>query len=283
MFKRIAVIAAVFIAACGSEKAPFDADAGPGIAPVGTVPVAAWANTGVANAKIAVKTSVQVFQPATQYDASTDTSVNLTCGDPACPTVNAACQNNVCGSMVPQNSIFFVRNVPATQATFQLPCDDRSYVVEVYGADAASKVLESHSATVTMASPCTAAITPTWSTKNFVAAPAASGLSYTIPSIYMGMEPPNNSFTVTVNGIGYPWSTSGWTLAATGLAAPTIRSTFATFVVPTAMAAPASFAFDGKFLLDASLTAGTDLSAGRWWIQVTDSKIPVAAGTVNLP
>jgi hypothetical protein len=281
--KRIALVVAVLLAACGTEKAPDDAGTGPVADPGSSIPFASFRNS-VATAKIAAKTLTQVFQPAAQYDASTDTTLPLACGDAACPTgPNATCRNTLCGLMVDQATLLFVRNVATPVADFKLPCDGRTYSVEVYGTDGTLKVLESHVASVTMTSPCTTAITPTWTTKDFVATPADAGISYTIPTIYMGMEAPNNDYTVAVNGIVYPWSRAGWSLAESTLAAPVVRGTLATFTVPPAMSAPASFTFNGKFLLDASLTVGDEANTGRWWIQVAGSTVPVAAGTVNLP
>ena len=294
MFKRVALVAAVLLAACGTEKAPQAGDgnpADPGTGGGGSVPFASM-QLDTSTVKVVLKTARAVFTPVTTYDGNTDTFLPVTC-TPATEATDCAaypgavCQNNQCAVLSYVATIFYVRNLTVPGTGFSVPCDGRTYTAEVYGGKAGATagtfdVTEAHvSAPFIMPAGC-AAPALSW-TSALPAGGSALLPSYTFPPIYVGLGPPFLTFSVTVNGLRYPWSGSDWTLTYAGqpAASPTAYTRgVATFDAP-ATAAPITFT--GLFRLDQSLLLAGESKTSWTLTRLSAPQTPVQAGGVPLP
>lgn len=285
MSKRIALVAAVVLAACGTEKAPVDpgSDAGSGAG----VPVASL-QSNTQTVKVILKTTSQVFTPVTQYEASTDTTTTVACSVVAdCAAVGGtACQGGICGNVGPRDVVFTSANLPRTQATFQVPCDGNSYTAELIGGDTTAApftVTERHVATITMPNPCPATpVTPAWASTIFTV-PLAAGIvpTFTVPPVYANMGAPNNFFTVVASNFGAPWASTGWTLSYTGQTGTTqVRGPLATLAAPTSNA---DITLRATVNLSSSLLS-TGEAANAWSFSFDLPAVtPIASGGVNIP
>lgn len=294
MFKRIALVAAVLLAACGTEKAPQAGDgnpADPGTGGGGSVPVASLqANTSTV--KVVLKTARAVYTPITRYDGALDDFFPVTC-TPATEATDCAdypgavCQNNQCALITYVPAIFYVRNFTVPATGFSVPCDGRTYTAEVYGGSAGVTagtfdITEAHvSAPFIMPAGCAA---PALSWTSALPAGVSTLLpSYTFPPIYVGLGAPFNTFSVAVSGLRYPWSGADWTLTYAGppvVSPTTYAGGIATFAVPATID---PITFTGLFRLDWSLLLAGESNTSWTVTRVSAPQTPVQAGPVDLP
>jgi hypothetical protein len=288
MKRYLVLVAAVVLAACGSESKQGTSD-GNGGPHVGTVPVTNLVDA-TTSVKVVLKTTQLVDTPITVYNADTDDFSVVPCTvDATCTALNAgaACKVGLCQTTAPVSKIFYVKNLPRSAAAMSVPCDGGVYTAEVYGAGNAAAglplpITEMHiSAPFTMPTSC---VVPTldW---NSVAPPRPT---YVFPLIYAGLASLGTqfeTFTVSVNNLTYPWSRDNWSLTHSGqdtvLHATKISGAAATFTSPTTTA---PLSFTGNFHLNSSLLV-TGETATSWELVVlsTTDQVPVGSVAVPLP
>jgi hypothetical protein len=118
-----------------------------------------------------------------------------------------------------------------------------------------------------------------WTT-NTVANP-----TFVFPTIYAGLGAPFDTYTVQVQGLGYPWSRASWSMTYAGqpAASPTTYvASGARFASPGA-GATTPLTYNGVFHLDGSVLASNE-TATSWELLVTQTgPAPVGTGGVPLP
>ena len=275
--KRFALVVAVLLAACGTEKAPQSA-AGDGAGDGGgSMPVTSL--LGITDTvKVVLKTTTVVFSPLSEYDGGTDTNVSIPCTvDATCTAIvaGAVCRSSICGVDAQRNVNFYVRDYPKAAAAFPVPCDGNLYTAEVIGGRAVTgggiEITERHvAAPFTMPASCpTPASLPTLSWTSNLSSP---GLA--TPTVYAGM---GGTFNVSVTGLSYPWSRASWGVGYTGQA-PTVVTNVAPFPVP---ATTEPLSFTGVFYLDASLR--TDAVTAWWYSPPAHIVTPIGMGGFPFP
>jgi hypothetical protein len=228
-------------------------------------------STSSTTAKIVLnRKQANVETLVTTYDAGRDTNVPIACtvGQPA-PTACTAIEPSATCSTTGANagkcvttgtatSILYNTNVTPqnNSVTINVPCDAATYIAEVYGAGAAGvngTIVEGHkSAEFTMVPktpPATGCDAPAagvaWSDVVF------PSLSVTPGAITAGMPDPYGDYTVDVQNLQLPWSTTDWSMKQGTSSPVSFSGSTATFHAPAA--GTATVDFTGTFHLDASL------------------------------
>jgi hypothetical protein len=279
--------------ACGGQEAGAPAASPPGTtttptgptgktAPVPTARIDARATT----AKIVVKTTTSSEVAVGAYDGATDSTVAVTCTQPAgteCAALQATdpgvhCSaipgtGNVCAVTRVDTTIFYVQNSSPPAATFPVPCDGKAYAVEAYGgAPAPIGLLDAWSAPAVVAdADCNVTTSPAWGDP--VTRPTIG-----FPEIYVGLPAPLDTYTVRVQDVRYPWSTQ-YTMTCGGQAATRTTLAGARFPAP-ATADP--LACTATFVLDGSLRAATE-DVAPWQLAVQGTAQPVPFTGVPTP
>jgi hypothetical protein len=283
MCKRIVLVTALLVAACGtgtSEQASPNQE--PSDLGGGTIGVGALLSDTTL-VKVVVKTTQLVDVAIVVYDGATDTSNVVPCtSDAQCAAFpGAACKSSQCATTSSISSIFYVNNfVPTPTSTFRIPCDGKLYTAEIYGGKpgpAGGQLVNEAHISAPFAVPANCALpTVTWT-------PAVKP-SFTFPTIYAGFGPPYDTYSVQVNGLAYPWARSGWSVTSGQPAVgPTAYgAASATFASPGA-GATAPISYTGLFHLDGSMLLRTE-TAASWELQVTQTgPAPMGTGGVPLP
>jgi hypothetical protein len=281
--RRLAVVGAVLLAACGSQSESQPGPEGPDGPAGGAVPLAELL-AGTSYVKVVLKTTEVVRTPVTVYDGGTDTFSNIPCtADAQCTAVQAgtSCYGGLCVSTSYADTVFYARNLaPTPSSTIVVPCDGRTYTAEVYGAGAPPAagsprpITESHvTAPFVMPVGCAGAAV-TWR----AGLPALPALD--VPPIYVGLGAPFDTFTVRVASLAYPWSGEGWTLTHGGQAQPTAYAgPTATFAAPSTTA---PLTFTGRFRLHRSVAVAED-AATPWELTVSAPATPIATAGLPMP
>jgi hypothetical protein len=172
-----------------------------------------------------------------------------------------------------------VSNFPVpnpTGFTFPVPCDNNPYAVEIYTEDSNSLILDMKTApSVVVGTNCAITSGPNWSD---VTKP-----SLNIPAIYAGLPPPYDTYTVGVNGLGYPFSRSFTMTSAQGTnPAVAAKSYSVGGAVFTSPATNAPITFSATFGLDSSILLSADGSMS-WQTSAQTSATPMGSQQVPAP
>lgn len=297
---------AVTLAACGvgdssspqggsTNTSPTNTPSGIATQPVGSGALVANA----AEAKIVLRTTTPVDEPITVASGVGEYASYVTCttaadcsGYSADPTLK--CSNNLCVVTQQKTSIFYVQNVTPTAtavngvttmtASFNVPCDGRSYAAEVYSKDQAGSIQDAKSApAIVLDTSCQQTTAPVWSDSN---KPALAPYV-----VYVGLPAPLDRYTITIQNLAYPWS-SGYTTVCTdttgsggSAVTTTVKSLVsvggtATFTSPgsgtTAVSCAGTFGLDPAILLPADQTSA-------WQYQATQAATVTTSGAVTAP
>ncbi|HZZ85254.1 MAG TPA: hypothetical protein VFE30_12005 [Anaeromyxobacteraceae bacterium] len=291
MSKRLVIIGVMSLAACGlgaQQEATSPSSPSSPTTTIGKgsgVSISASALTSVsATAKVVVSQSTPT---ETLVDAGLETATPACTTDSDCSAfTGAACSAklHLCTVTTYAKTRFYIQNQAPDATTHNVsipvPCDGRSYSVEVYGADSSTPpVIKEIWTADGIAIPSTACVAPAtvpWVDRT---AAATSLLpAYSIPAIYDASVPNHPTFTIGVQNLGYPWATSTGTWNVT-YGAPAVTGTRSsgsvTFNAPAA--GTTSISLDGSFRLDGSLTVGTE-SPWQYSIPATTATVYTSAG-----
>jgi hypothetical protein len=233
--------------------------------------------SGVTDAKIVVKATSPVDQFVTLYDPRTDSDRVIPCASTADCAVypgSHCAVGGLCAIADLQSKIFYVQNVPvpvSRTVSFPIPCDGKTYVAEIFSATRSGSVLQiadAFRASDIVVDPACVAGTPTWGP---IAQPSLG-----IPTVFENLPAPYNTFSVSVDGLGYPWSHS-FSMSDNGVAPSSYYAIGAVFPSPVTAATQN---FVGTFGLDPSILLSGE---GTWQLLVTGTAIPVPTTPVSGP
>jgi len=283
MFRRVVFVGAILLAGCGSESNS-QPQSGASIPPgseAGGGTIAAKALLDTTNvAKVALKVTQLIDTPVSVFDPATESSTPVACAvDADCAAyAGAACKSLLCTTTSSVSSIFYVKNQSGANLNdpVKVPCDGRTYTAEVYGSSSTAAspgaIGELWTSTpFTMSTGCEAAPSVTWT--------ALNPPSLVFPTIYVGLPAPRDQYTVGVQGLAYPWSSTNWSLAQGSVNPVRYAGANATLAAP---ATNGVLDFTGKFHLDGSLLVSGE-TAVSWELAVIGSKTPVPSGVTPLP
>lgn len=287
----------LLLAGCGTGGG---STAGGGSAPSGRVGTMPFAITSTGTVKVVVNATTSVPTPVQVYDAVNDAVHAVACtatGTECSAFAGASCSStlSVCAYFNDANTILYAKNQTLTHLKDPavIPCDGRTYTVEVYGSNSTASpydIGEMHvSQPFVMQSDCTASpATPVWDS------PAPAYPALTVDKIYFGLPAPYDTYQVKAS-IAYPFATSGWTIiqgtdpaATTAVKPVSYGSASATFTSPLTVPAgcPGTAAgacdlpFRGTFNLKTSLLVG---SSDVWQRTVSGTGTVEPAGSIALP
>jgi len=253
MCKRIVLVAAVLLAACGtdtSKQAGPDQPSTPG--PAGptdtTVPLTGLRAAGAAVGKVIVRRSLVLLQQPVldENNAPTGEFVDVTV------------------------EVFrYITNIDAATTSIQIP-HGTGYTVEVIEASAANlagvrTILAYYKSGLFDVPATTAPAIPE--------VPFTAALHF--PTIYVGLGAPYNTYAVSVER-SYPL-TGNWSLTCGG-ASGTVRGTTVTFDAPTST----TLACEALFHLDRSLLVAGE-AVNSWEVAVPSTPTVEPSGTVTIP
>lgn len=264
MCKRIVLVAAVLLAACGTDHSSLpaspDQPSGPGptASPGPGVPLPQM-RADTTRAKVIVRRNG--IEQVQAYDGN---------GDP------------IPGAFIDVlTEVFrYVKNIDnplVSGQTIQVPYGNDftieviEFGVEVNGvrpilADSTSALFNVNGATT---------VIPAYTPRTFQPTMALS-------PVYVGLDAPFNVYTVTVAGPSFPLSTraNSWSVLCGGAAPLVVRGSTLTFQAPSS---DAGFNCIGTFHLDTALNIVSSETATYYSLTQTQAVTPIPSGTVGLP
>jgi hypothetical protein len=240
---------------------------------------------GATAAKVVVSKSTPVDDVLEVYDGYIDyysvvacTLAGTECAAlaPAYPGAHCATTakyGNVCVTTQQQTVLFYVENVAVQGGaiSFPVPCDGGSYLAELYSA-ASGAILDAKKTATPLSFDATCSGSgPVWIDQT---KPALA-----LPPIYAGLPAPQDRYTVDVQGVDYPWSSTS-ALTCNGASPISHSDSGATFAAPAA--GTASVACTATFQLDRSILTSAELAA-PWTLQVQGTAAVIGSTTVTGP
>jgi hypothetical protein len=289
MKKYIVLVAAVVLAACGTESGSSAKPSDPGDNPPGGVPggvPTAVLVPGSTSGRVIVRRSDQVSIPVFAGEDMVSCQTTACGTGEFCETVNGA---PTCVTHGYAEVFKYVAAVTPSQTTVNVPYGT-GLTVEVisFGVDPSDPTQPAPGVIGYQKSPVfTFATSPTGDVITVTDPPggafvysgskAADPTIPTWPTMYVGIGSPYDRYTVAPL-VGAPWAPSNWTLTCGG-AAPIAGK--ATFLAPTSTTAVTC---RGTFYLPSTFLLATDLPAA-WprFVTFTDPNSPIATGGVGLP
>ena len=279
MCKRIVLVAAVLLAACGTEQSSqtnsggTDQPTGPKI---GQVPGKALGSASN-EMKVALRVTTALYaQVTTNPSGDGETFLPVACATTAGCGAGEVCHQNFCSIESFSNLIFYVKNIavptPANPPTFPVPCDGRLYTAVLIGATAGThEIQEAHATTpFTVAADC--------SVTGLAWAPATIPAPI-FPPIYAGLGAPFDTFTVRFSGLVNPWANDNWRLTyvdGTNTISPTRGGVF------PSPATSATLNFTGVYFLHSTLLLAGE-TATSWSLTLPYTVTPTATVGVTPP
>ncbi|MGA8892720.1 MAG: hypothetical protein WB493_14210 [Anaeromyxobacteraceae bacterium] len=288
--KRIALVVAVVLAACGTESSQQTGDDVVGGARTASVPVTNLLGA-TGSVKIALKTTIPTYTPI-MISNPADPEGNIPMPCPASPETCPAgsiclASSSTCVTVGSRETIFYAKNAAKADAAFPVPCTTNTYTAEVFGSSAASAaadvlhpITEAHKAApFQMVVAADGTCTPPTINWGAITFPTLS-----VPTIYVGLPAPNDTYMVTATGLQYPWSIGVWSVSYTDttLRNPTaVMGSSARFAAPTTAT---TIEYDETYYLDRTLlVTGENDKSWSYVPSPKTTKAPTGTGTVSPP
>ena len=235
--------------------------------------------------KVVVSLSNSVDTPVLVTDPETLSRDTVPCTSTAdCGPYGGTCKAlgalgySACATTRDVNTVMYVKNQTGANRADPavIPCDGRTYAVEVYGSDSASAPFALTdlwaSAPFVMPAGC-GPVTPTWN--------AQPDPTWAFPTIYAGLPAPYDRYTVQLQ-VSHPFSTAGWSISQGPIAPISYSGTSATFASPAVAPPAGTLAFAATLRLDPTLLLSGE-AADSWVRLVSSATTVVPSSSIPLP